>query len=198
MGLKLEYIEGQTPLDEDEKEGLMIKTISTRGELDEFEQKNIEQAIEWTFKNKFTREQILTEEFLLLVHRKMFAEVWRWAGTKRKSNKNIGVDKYQISAELKTLLEDCDYWIDNKTFNPDEIAIQFSHRLVKIHIFPNGNGRHSRLVADIMISNIFNEPSFTWGGSDLSKRGDIRKEYLEAIYLADKGNIQQLISFARK
>jgi len=198
MGLKLEYIEGQTPLDEDEKEGLMIKTISTRGELDEFEQKNIEQAIEWTFKNKFTRDQILTEEFLLLVHRKMFAEVWRWAGTKRKSNKNIGVDKYQISAELKTLLEDCDYWIDNKTFNPDEIAIQFSHRLVKIHIFPNGNGRHSRLVADIMISNIFNEPSFTWGGSDLSKRGDIRKEYLEAIYLADKGNIQQLISFARK
>ncbi|MCK7532446.1 MAG: mobile mystery protein B [Marinilabiliales bacterium] len=144
MGLKLEYIEGQTPLDEDEKEGLMIKTISTRGELDEFEQKNIEQAVEWTMKNKFTREQILTEEFLLPVHKKMFAEVWRWAGTKRKSNKNIGVDKYQISIELKTLLEDCNYWIDNKTFKPDEIAIKFSHRLVKIHVFPNGNGRHSR------------------------------------------------------
>jgi len=46
MGLKLEYIEGQTPIDEDEKEGLLIRTISTRGELDEFEQANIQQAIE--------------------------------------------------------------------------------------------------------------------------------------------------------
>jgi fido (protein-threonine AMPylation protein) len=101
MGLKLEYIEGQTPIDEDEKEGLLIPTISTRGELNEFEQANIEQAIEWTLKNRFSKEEILTEEFLLLVHRKMFGEVWEWAGKKRKSNKNIGVDKYQISTEIK-------------------------------------------------------------------------------------------------
>ena len=198
MGLKLEYIEGQTPLDEDEKEGLLIKTISTKGELDEFEQTNIQQAIEWTIKNKFTRDQILTENFLLIVHKKMFDEVWAWAGTKRKSNKNIGVDKYQISIEIKNLLEDCKYWIDNKTFKPDEIAIRFSHRLVKIHVFPNGNGRHSRLIADIMISNLFNGPIFTWGRSDLSKSGDIRKEYLDAIYNADKGHIQHLVNFSRK
>jgi Fic-DOC domain mobile mystery protein B len=127
MGLKLEYIEGQTPIDEDERDGLLVKTISTRGELDEFEQANIQQAIEWTMKNKFTAEEVLSLDFVLLVHKKMFDEVWEWAGSKRKTNKNIGVDKYQISTELKILLEDCKYWIDNKTFSPDEIAIRFSH-----------------------------------------------------------------------
>jgi Fic-DOC domain mobile mystery protein B len=198
MGLNLKYIKGQTPLDEDEKEGLLIKTISTRGELDEFEQANIQQAIEWTLKRKFTKDQILTEEFILLVHKKMFSEVWEWAGTKRKSNKNIGIDKYQISIELGNLLEDCKYWIDNKTFNPEEVAIRFSHRLVKIHVFPNGNGRHSRLIADILIASVFNKPIFTWGKSDLSKNSNIRNEYLEAIYSADKGDIQPLINFSRK
>jgi Fic-DOC domain mobile mystery protein B len=198
MGLNLEYIKGQSPLDEDEKEGLLIKTISTRGELDEFEQANIQQAIEWTLKNKFTMDQILTEVFILLVHKKMLSEVWEWAGTKRKSNKNIGVDKYQITAELGKLLQDCKYWIINKTFNPDEIAIRFSHRLVQIHVFPNGNGRHSRLIADILIASVFNRPIFTWGNSDLSKNNDIRNKYLEAIYSADRGDIQPLIRFSRK
>jgi fido (protein-threonine AMPylation protein) len=101
MGIKLEYIEGQTPIDEDEKEGLRIKTISTRSELDEFEQANIQQGIEWSIKSKFKRDEILSEEFILLVHKKMFNEVWSWAGTKRKTDKNIGVDKHYISIELK-------------------------------------------------------------------------------------------------
>jgi Fic-DOC domain mobile mystery protein B len=198
MGLNIEYIKGQTPLDEDEKEGLLIKTISNRGELDEFEQANIQQAIEWTLKNKFTKDLILTEEFILLVHKKMLSEVWEWAGTKRKSNKNIGVDKHQISTELKILLDDCKYWIENNTYNQDEIVIRFSHRLVKIHVFPNGNGRHSRLIADIMISNIFNKPVYTWGKSDLSNNNTSRDEYLKAIYSADKGDLQSLIRFSRK
>ena len=198
MGLNFGYINGQTPLDEDEKEGLLIKTISTRGELDEFEQANIQQAIEWTLKNKFKKDRILTEEFILLVHKKMFSAVWEWAGTKRKSNKNIGVDKYQITTELGNLFEDCKYWIDKNTIAPDEIAIRFSHRLVKIHVFPNGNGRHSRLIADILIVNVFNKPVFTWGKFDLSKNSYIRNEYLEAIYSADEGDIQALINFSRK
>ena len=197
MGLNIEYIEGQSPLDEDEKEGLLIKTISTRGELDEFEQANIQQAVEWTIKTKFTGEDILTEEFILFVHRKMFDEVWEWAGTKRKTNKNIGVDKHQITTEIRKLQDGCRLWIENNTWKPDEIAVRFSHRLVKIHVFPNGNGRHSRLIADILISNIFNEPVFTWGRSNLSKSGDIRKKYLDSLHKADEGIMQPLIDFAR-
>jgi Fic-DOC domain mobile mystery protein B len=198
MGLDLKYIEGQTPLDEDEKDGLLIKTISTKGELDEFEQLNIQQAIEWSIKTKIELKQLLSEDFLLLIHKKMFGEVWDWAGKKRKTNKNIGVDKTQISIETKKLIDDCNFWIENNSFNQDEIAIRFSQRLVKIHLFPNGNGRHSRLVADIMISKVFNKPVFTWGRSDLSKNNTIRKEYLQAIYKADNDDYRPLVDFARK
>jgi len=197
MGLELEYFEGQTPIDEDEKEGLLIKTISTRGELDEFEQLNIQQAIEWSLKTKFHKKQLLTEDFLLLIHKKMFGEVWEWVGTIRKTNKNIGVDKTQISIELKKLIDDCIFWIDNNSFSHEEIAIRFSHRLVKIHLFPNGNGRHSRLVADILISKIFNKPVFSWGNYDLSKKNPGRMEYLESIHKADAEDYKPLIDFAR-
>jgi len=198
MGLIIEYIEGQTPLDEEEKEGLLIPTISTRGELNEFEQANIQQAIEWTMMTRFTAEEFLTEGFLFLVHRKMFGEVWEWAGKKRKTNKNIGVDKHFISVEVRKLIDDCRYWIANQTYSHDEIAIRFGHRIVKIHLFPNGNGRHSRLIADIMISSIFKKPVFTWGRTDLSKKNTVRKEYLEAIHLADVEKYRALIEFARK
>jgi len=197
MGLELEYIEGQTPIDEDEKEGLKIKTISTRGELDEFEQKNIEKAILWTIRKTFSIEEILSEHFILEVHKQMFDVIWTWAGTIRKTNKNIGIDKLQISMELRNVLNDCKYWIDNTIFSPDEIAIRFKHRLVKTHIFPNGNGRHSRLCADILISHGFNRPVFSWGNMSLSKKGETRKRYLNAIYLADKGVYEPLIEFAR-
>lgn len=197
MGLEFEYIEGQSPLDEDEKEGLIIKTISTRGELDEFEQSNIESAVAWTLGRKYKLEEILSEKFITEVHRQMFGEVWKWAGKFRKSNKNIGVDKFQIPTELRKLIADCRYWIDHKIFEPDEIVVRFKHRLVRIHLFPNGNGRHSRLCADILISNGLNRPIFTWGRRNLLKKGEFRKKYLEAIYAADEGDYKLLIEFAR-
>lgn len=128
MGLNLEYADGQTPLDEDEKEDLLIKAISTRGELDEFEQNNIEQAIAWTLGRSFKPDIILTEAFIKDVHKRMYGDVWRWAGEFRNTNKNIGVDKWQIPTELRYLLDDARYWIDNQTFSPEEIAIRFKHR----------------------------------------------------------------------
>ena len=198
MGPMKKHTEGQTPLDEDEKEGLLPETISTRGELDEFEQENIQQAIEWTLTHKFRTERILTEDFIMLVHKKMFNKVWTWAGTKRTSNKNIGVDKYQLSIQLRQIIEDCKFWINHSIYDPDEIAIRFSHRLVQIHLFPNGNGRHARLMADIIISHIFHRPVFSWGRSDLTKTSQLRKDFLAAVYAADNGNIKPLLAFSRK
>ena len=197
MGLDLEYIKGQTPIDEEEKEGLKIKTISTRGELDEFEQSNIEEAVEWSMKNKFPSNHILTVNFIKEVHKKMFSEVWNWAGEFRKSDKNVGVDKHQIYSHLISLLDDCKYWIRNKTYSEDEIAIRFKYRIVKIHPFPNGNGRHSRLCADILISHIFDKPVFTWGGENLTEHNENREKYLEAIYKAGEEIMEPLITFAR-
>ncbi|MBV4360377.1 mobile mystery protein B [Pinibacter aurantiacus] len=197
MGLDLKYLDGQTPLDDDEKEGLKIATIATRGELDEFEQQNIEQAILWTLKRSFKPEAIFTEDFVRAVHKRMYGNTWAWAGDFRKTNKNIGVDKWQIPTEMHHLLGDAKYWMANKTFSPDEIAIRFKHRIVSIHCFPNGNGRHSRLMADIIIEKTFGLPVFTWGAATLVRAGDQRKEYLNALKAADNGNMQPLIQFAR-
>lgn len=197
MGLNLGNINGQTPLDEDEKEGLLIPTIATRGELDEFEQQNIEQAVQWTLKCSFKQEEIFTEDFIKEVHERMYGEVWAWAGEFRRTNKNIGVDKWQVPLELKALLDDVIYWKNNKVYEPDELAVRFKHRLVSIHCFPNGNGRHSRLMADIIIQKVFKFPVFSWGAGGLVQVGDTRKKYLDGIRVADHGDYKPLINFAR-
>jgi Fic-DOC domain mobile mystery protein B len=196
MGLNLEYTEGQTPIDAEEQLGLRIKTIVTQAELNEFEQQNIELAIEWTLQNRFTVDQILTETFLQKSHKKMFGNVWKWAGKFRTTNKNLGVDRLQIRLHLRQLLEDCKYWIANHTFTEDEIAIRFKHRLVSIHLFSNGNGRHSRLIADLLIKALGKE-EFTWGSNDLTPDGDIRRSYINAIRNADAGDCESLLKFAR-
>lgn len=197
MGLDLEYINGQTPLDEEEKDGLLILTIATRGELDEFEQQNIEKAVQWILGRTFKPELFFTEDFVRMLHKRMYADVWAWAGEFRKTNKNIGVDKWKIPSDLKYLLDDAKYWHENNTYTQDEIAVRFKHRIVSIHCFPNGNGRHSRLLADIIIEQIYKQPVFSWGAANLSDEGDARKSYLKAVKTADRGDYSLLLAFAR-
>jgi Fic-DOC domain mobile mystery protein B len=200
MGLiDILYEEGQTPLDEEEKEGLLIPSVTTRSELNEIEQRNIEEAVRWTIerRKKFTAEEILTERFIKELHRKMLGNVWKWAGHFRQSNKNIGVDKYQIGVELWTLLNDCRFWIGDKSLSEDEIAIRFKHRIVSIHCFVNGNGRHSRLIADVIVDKIFGREVFTWGEKNLIYRREFRLIYINALRAADHGNYQPILTFAR-
>jgi len=197
MGLKINYTEGQTELDEEEKEGLLLKSITTREELDEFEQQNIEKAIQWTFGRKFKKEQLLSEKFIRNLHKKMYGDVWKWSGQFRNSEKNIGVKSFLIPVELKNLLDDCLYWIEHNTYEQEEIAIRFKHRLVSIHCFSNGNGRHSRLLADLIMENIFKGTFFTWGGNNLLKQTDTRSIYIKALKMADNYEILPLIAFAK-
>jgi len=184
-------------LDEDEKNGLLIPTIANRGELDEFEQQNIEEAIQWVLTRPLKVNKILTEKFVRNLHKQMYGNVWSWAGDFRKTDKNIGINKWHISTALKALLDDTLFWIEHETFTPDEIAVRFKHRIVSIHCFPNGNGRHSRLMADIIVNKIYKLPVFSWGADNLVKKGDARSEYLNAIKIADKTIYGPLISFAR-
>ncbi|WP_165750263.1 mobile mystery protein B [Cellulophaga sp. Z1A5H] len=197
MGLEFDYKEGQTPVDEEEKEGLKIKSITTQGELDEFEQLNIEKAVEWTIHTKLKLEKILTKKFVRDLHKRMYGDVWKWAGDFRKTEKNIGIPWTQIGIELKNLLDDTKYWIENKTYSPEEIAIRFKHRIVSIHCFPNGNGRHSRMMADIIMESIFGNEIFSWHQSNMVKSNEIRKEYINALKKADDGNVAPLIKFAK-
>ncbi len=171
MGLELHSDEGQTPLDEEEKEGLLLESVTTRGELDQVEQRNIEEAIRWTIerRRRFAAAEILTEGFMKLLHKRMFASVWQWGGSFRNSNKNLGVDKHQIGIELRMLLDDCKYWLEHVTYSHDEIAVRFKHRIGSIHCFSNGNGRHSRLIADIIIEKIFGREVIYLGKSKLDQ-----------------------------
>lgn len=197
MGLEIKYIDGQTPLSEEELEGLKISSISTRGELDEFEQLNIEKAIEWTLRLKIKPEQLFSEKFIIDLHKKMYSDVWKWAGDFRKSEKNIGIKSYKIGIELKQLLDDALYWFENNTYSKEEIALRFKHRLVSIHCFPNGNGRHSRLMADLILVKLFSDNYFTWGSGNLVKANEIRERYIKSLREADNQNYEPLIAFAK-
>lgn len=183
-----------TPLTSEEKEGLKQTWITTRADLNEAEQANIDDAIAWT--TKLQKPDFLSESFIFKLHKRMFGDVWTWAGAIRTTNKNIGVDKIEINSRLGHLLNDVRYWIKNETFNPDEILARLHHGLVAIHPFPNGNGRHSRLVTDLVAGQLGIEP-FTWGGNGLQKIGELRDEYVRTLRSADDYDFEPLKTFVR-
>jgi len=182
-----------TPLTPEERNGLIPTYVTLRGELNEIEQQNILEADQWAFGRK---RDILGEPFLRGLHRRMFNRVWRWAGTYRTSERNLGVPPYRIEPDLRQLLDDVSYWIAHKTYPADELAVRFHHRLVSIHPFPNGNGRWSRLAADILIVELAGK-RFTWGSANLQSAGDIRRMYIDALHAADNHDVGPLVAFAR-
>lgn len=193
--MNFDYPDGATPLDADEAQGLLLSHITSRGELDRWEQENISEAEAWAFRRK--PKDILTIGFLKRMHKRMFGNVWRWAGERRTSGKNIGVDMWQIDTGLQDLCADCATWIEYGTYPPDEIAARFHHRLTAIHPFPNGNGRHARLMTDILLVHLLGQPRFTWGSGNLVDAGDCRQQYINALRAADRLDYSQLLAFAR-
>jgi Fic-DOC domain mobile mystery protein B len=182
-----------TPLTAEEREQLIPSYITLRHELNEAEQVNIGQALRWVMAR---RRDALNQEFLSELHRRMFGDVWRWAGHYRTSARNIGVDAYRIAMDVRQLVDDGRYWVAHETYPPDEIAVRFSHRLVAIHPFPNGNGRLSRLVGDLLARQL-GEPVFTWGRASLVDPGETRARYVAALRAADGHDIGPLLAFAR-
>lgn len=196
--VSLDYPAGATPLDADELASLIPAHLTTQGELNEWEQLNIGEGDKWARKQ---RKDILGEDFLRQLHRRMFGETWKWAGEFRKSDKNIGVDWRYIGVELKKLFDDVRYQIEHATFPADEIAVRFHHRLVAIHAFPNGNGRHARLMADLLAERL-GQPRFTWGSrrlvnESLTDASPVRRDYIAALQAADARDIAPLLAFAR-
>jgi Fic-DOC domain mobile mystery protein B len=185
--------DGGTELSAEEKEGLIPSYITLRRELNEAEQANNLAGQEWGFSRQ---RNVLDETFLKNLHKRMYGNVWNWAGHYRATGKNIGVDAYRIPTELRLLLEDCRYWIQNSTYGCDEIAARFHHRLVSIHCYPNGNGRHARLAADLLLKTMGQE-RFSWGQKSLADDGETRKRYITALQKADRHDIRPLLDFVR-
>jgi Fic-DOC domain mobile mystery protein B len=186
-----------TPLMPEERERLLQTWITLRRDLNEAEQANIIEGSAWARKTRRADpEALLDEGFIKTLHKRMFGKVWGWAGTFRQTDRNIGIDWYRVPAELTAKLDDVRYWVKHETFPPDEIAIRFHHRLVAIHPFPNGNGRHARLMADLMIERLGGKP-FSWGGGSLHNIGELRAAYVAALRAADNHDIGPLVLFAR-
>ena len=192
--MQLEYPAGATPLDPDEALGLVPAHIATQSDLNAWEEANIVQAEQWLRRSR--KREVLEEGFVRDLHARMFDKTWKWAGTFRKSNKNIGVDWTQVAVKLRNLLDNTRYQIEQGSENIDELVVRMHHQLVWIHAFPNGNGRHARLMADVLIMRLC-RPRFSWGRHNLVHEGQTRSAYLAALRLADRGDISALLEFAR-
>lgn len=186
--------EGTTPLEPDELAGLKFKHVSSRGELDQLEQVGITDGLKWLAKQK--NPDVLSEAFVLELHKRLFGSVWKWAGTFRRTEKNIGIDPIQLALQLRQLLDDAKYWIEHSTYPPRELAARFHHKLVFIHPFSNGNGRHARIMADAVLTKLLNEPAIDWaGGYRLEAMNERRNDYIAALRAADKHDFSALLAF---
>lgn len=188
-----EHNEGQTLLGPDDREGLRLQHIATRAELDAAEQANILQAEIWATGR---RRDALDEGFLLRLHARMLGEIWSWAGSIRLAETNIGVPPHEIRPSLRNLVADARLWRENNVYPADELAVRFHHRLVAIHPFPNGNGRHARLAADLVALALY-RPRFSWGGGAIPDMGATRNRYIAALRAADNHDMDPLLDFAR-
>ena len=193
--MKAPQPDGATQLTPAEEEGLIPSHITKRSELNSLEQANILQAESWLLTRR-RKPDPLDPVFLKELHRRMFGGVWKWAGTYRKSDRNIGIHWPMISIELETLCRDAAFWKSESVYPPDELAVRFHHRLVWIHCYPNGNGRHARLAGDLLMMSLGGR-RFTWGGSSLEAPTDVRRTYIDALRKADGGDPGDLLKFAR-
>lgn len=183
-----------TTLTPEDRRDLIPAHIADRNDLNEAEQENILRGQAWALRRR--RREILSEKFILDLHEQMFGEVWRWAGVFRQSERNLGISYYEIPWALRQLLDDTKAWREYKSYPPDEIAMRFHHRLVQIHPFANGNGRHSRLMADLLVMEL-GEERFTWGSANLQTPGEVRANYIRSLKAADEHDIGPLLAFAR-
>lgn len=194
MTFDMEYIPGETPLDPDEQAALKFPHVTTRGELDHLEQANIEEGLRWLSRQK--KGDFLSDGFARLLHKRLFGQVWKWAGVYRLTEKNIGVDPLYISVRLRELMDDARYWVEHGTYPPVEAAARFHHKLVAIHPFPNGNGRLSRIMADVLLEKIYGLPPIDWAGSyELQEMNERRDDYIAALRAADAGDFGPLFAF---
>ena len=191
----IEPADGSTPPEYDEIKGLIPTHITTKGELDALELENIARATAWM--QTIRTDKILNTDFICLLHKKMFCDVWKWAGKYRKTEKNIGIRHVDIPVEIHNLCDEAGGWIEFDVYPPDEFAARFHHRLVFIHPFSNGNGRHARLIADLILEKIFKKEPFSWGKVNLAKKRDVRARYVKALKQADEYDYAALLSFVR-
>ena len=197
MALTGAHAPGATPLTKEDLEGLRIPSVRTHGELNEVEAANIIRGQEWALHSRSARlPQMLTDAFMQRLHMAMFGEVWAWAGKYRRKDSNIGVPYHQIRENLRNVYDDARTWLERKTYSPEEFAVRLHYRIVTVHPFRNGNGRHARMVAHIALVRHFKREPLPWGNSPLRASDLTRRAYIAALVAADRRDFGPLLRFA--
>jgi Fic-DOC domain mobile mystery protein B len=198
MALTGAHAPGATPLSDEDIAGLKAANITTQGELNEAEAENIIRGQEWALRSRTKKlPEMLSDEYLLRLHKKMFGDVWKWAGKVRKHDTNIGSPSHRIRTDLGQLYDEARGWLEYQAYPPDEIATRLHYRVVTIHPFPNGNGRHARMLAHMTMVRHFDLKPLPWGGSLLRDANVKRKAYIDALIAADNRDFAPLLRFAR-
>jgi Fic-DOC domain mobile mystery protein B len=185
-----------TPLDPALRGDLLQTWITTRADLNEAEEENILDGADWARRRRGGAEALLNEDFSKSLHEQMFGDVWKWAGSYRQNELNIGIAPHLVPAEMPVMFDNARFWVENNTFPPDDIAVRLHHRLTQIHGFPNGNGRHARMMADLLIEKLGGKP-FSWGSGSIHDTGTLRTTYINALKAADNHDFAPLLAFAR-
>ncbi len=187
-----------TPLDPGQRDALLQTWITNREDLNEAEQENIVKGAAWARRQRGVKAvDLLNDEYVKNLHKQMFGEVWKWAGAYRQHEiQKLGIEAHRVPADMPVMLDDARYWVENNTYPPDEIAVRLHHRLTHIHPFTNGNGRHARMMADLLIERLGGKP-FSWGGGILADVGTLRTTYVNALHAADDHDIAPLLAFVR-
>lgn len=190
MALIGEIIAGRTSLTVQDLQGLKLPFVKTRAQLSAVEGPNIVSGKQATLTSRKSRvPNMLSVEYLRELHSRMFNDVWDWAAQipSTELQNEFAASVPGIRPQLSILYADAiEYWLNDKRMTPEEFAVRVHHRVVKIHPFRNGNGRHSRLLADLLLSENFGLETFTWGGSAQLGAGDLyRQPYLEGLKAAD-------------
>ena len=187
--------DGATPLDPNERDGLKHRHITTQGELNELEQANIIAGLHWL--ERLRRPDVLSDAFALQLHKRLFGDVWAWGGKLRQTERNIGIDPLHIAVQLRACVDDARFWFEHETYSPIEAELRFHHRLTVIHPFPNGNGRHARILADALLEKVYGVVPIDWaGGENLQNNSERRTNYINALRAADRGEFESLFRFA--
>jgi Fic-DOC domain mobile mystery protein B len=187
-----EQPDGATPLRPEETDALRVPVVDRR-QLNEIEAENVEAGRAWALRS---RKDCFTDAYLCELHKRMFGEVWKWAGSYRTFDVNIGnTPRLQIAVAVRGILDNARYWSDNATYKPSELAVRLHHGLVWIHPFVNGNGRCTRMLADVVVKRLRAAP-LTWGSASLVETGEARKAYVAALQAADRYEFAPLVAFA--
>jgi Fic-DOC domain mobile mystery protein B len=176
-----------------EERALLLPSLSTRAQLNEVERLGINAARVWALRaTVLQRGDLLTEAFSRELHRRMFGGIWRGAGRYRTTGREPGWEPHRIAEGVGMFLDDTDGWLRFSTYPVHEAAVRLHQRLVAIHPWSNGNGRHARLMADVVVASHGEKP-LTWGSRDPESA---RRRYAEALRAAETGDVAPLLQFA--